>query len=476
MNDKTNNHNKDVTLRSQAEHWLTLSCPSSTEVPCNVSELAARELGRRTGYLPLAVPLVMAVILLASPLLLPYWPPIAVLFAILLGGSLVQVHLGKRLAQVRGSRGIDLAFDYQAGVDLAAFCWSALLSVLLLVQGIDRFTELALVATFGLVAGAYATLTLERSLWLHFSIALWLPLWLAGAVLAATGASGAELLLLVLVLAGCGMTIQGLRMVHNNVGNMITRARLEVASSKIVKQRSELNAHRMRLDELVVQTHQLSYYDQLTGLGSRHHFHERVCSSIASHGPLAQRFAVLHMDLDGFKDINDTFGHAAGDELLKVVAQRAGSLLRATDFAARLGSDELALLLNNIDDDDEIGAIAQRCSDVIQAQVTLGDRCVRPRVSIGIAVYPDDGDNALALIKAAESAMNACRSDSKSNASRYRPEMTRAAEQRLTAEQELRQAWNWDSSSCTTSPSSMPATAAAAVSRHWSVGTTLNAG
>lgn len=442
MMDMDNNRSKQPESATllRAERWLALDCRTPGDFLCNVSDAAVHEIARRTGPLPLATPVAMLAFLVASPQLLPYWAPVGVLFLLLLGSALTRMRIGRRMIDATGSRALELAHDYRASVDLAGFSWGALVGVLLLVHGIDRLTELALVATLGLIAGAFTSLTLERSLWLRFSAALWLPLLVVSAYMAWRDGDAGWLLLIVESLLAGFATLQGLRMVREYIGGLVTQARLEDAVSKIADQRSELSAHRARLDELVARTHQLSYYDQLTGIGSRHHFHERLHNSIVRHRDDRQRFAVLYLDLDGFKDINDTFGHEAGDTLLKAVARRVGALLRSSDFAARLGSDEIALLVHDVDDDNDIAQIAQRCRAAIQTPVRLGARSVSPRVSIGVALYPDDGDNALGLLKAAESAMNAAKHTTKSHFARYAPEMSRAAEQRLTIEQELRQA------------------------------------
>ncbi|MCB1789679.1 MAG: EAL domain-containing protein [Gammaproteobacteria bacterium] len=440
MNDNTNTAKHEHPISDRAQRWLSLECRGASDTLCAVGDAAARELGRRTGPLPLAAPAAMLAFIIASPQLTQDWLPVALLFLIMAGAAFMRMRIADQLSRARREELTELARDYQACVDLTAFSWGALIGVLLLVHGIDRLTELALVATVGLLAGAFTSLTLERTLWLRFNAALWLPLLTITGLLIWQDSDGAWLLLLVETLFAGFAVLQGQRMVRDYINGLITNIRLEDAVSKIADQRSELRAHRERLDELIARTHQLSYYDQLTGIGSRHHFHERLLTSIDNHVEDGQRFAVLYLDVDDFKAINDTFGHDAGDYLLKVVARRANALLRSSDFAARLGSDELALLVHDLSSDDDITHVVQRCRDAIQMPVRLTNRSVSPRVSIGIAVYPEDSDSAQGLLKAAESAMNAAKHGTKSHFARYFAEMSRAAEQRLTIEQELRQA------------------------------------
>jgi diguanylate cyclase (GGDEF)-like protein len=183
---------------------------------------------------------------------------------------------------------------------------------------------------------------------------------------------------------------------------------------------------------------QLAYSDELTGLASRAYFHKHLDDVIKASHRRSERFALLFLDLDGFKDVNDSLGHDAGDTLLKVIAKRLQGLIRDTDFVARLSGDEFCILVDNISDQYGAAYVADRCLEEMNEPVDLGRQNVRPRCSIGIAYYPDDGEDSRALLKAADSAMYAAKQDGKHRYVYYQPEFTRKAEDRLRIEQDLR--------------------------------------
>ena len=184
---------------------------------------------------------------------------------------------------------------------------------------------------------------------------------------------------------------------------------------------------------------QLAYSDELTHLASRAYFYKHLEEMIKAAQRRVEQFALLYLDLDGFKDINDSLGHDVGDELLKIIAQRLQSALRDTDFVARLSGDEFCVLVDHITDEYSSADVAMRCLDEINQPVNLGLQEIRPRCSIGIAHYPDDGQNLQALLKAADSAMYSAKEDGKHRYAFYQPELTVQAEKRLEMEQELRQ-------------------------------------
>ena len=184
---------------------------------------------------------------------------------------------------------------------------------------------------------------------------------------------------------------------------------------------------------------QLAYSDELTGLASRAYFHKHLEDVIKSAHRRSERFALLFLDLDGFKDINDSLGHDAGDLLLKQIAQRLQDALRENDFVARLSGDEFCIMVDNLCDQYDAAHVASRCLEDLNQPVTLGRQTIRPRCSIGIAYYPDDGDDSKTLLKAADSAMYAAKETGKHRYMFYQPEFTDKAESRLRIEQELRQ-------------------------------------
>jgi diguanylate cyclase (GGDEF)-like protein len=197
------------------------------------------------------------------------------------------------------------------------------------------------------------------------------------------------------------------------------------------------NITRQRESEKKIRT--LAYSDELTGLASRAYFHKHLEDVINTAHRRAERFALLFLDLDGFKDVNDSLGHDAGDLLLKEIARRLQGVLRETDFVARLSGDEFCIMVDNICDQYDAAHVANRCLEGLNEPVNLGRQTIRPRCSIGIAHYPDDGDDSRSLLKAADSAMYAAKETGKHRYMFYRQEFTDKAENRLNIEQELRQ-------------------------------------
>lgn len=187
--------------------------------------------------------------------------------------------------------------------------------------------------------------------------------------------------------------------------------------------------------------HNLAYFDHLTGLASRTYYQEQVQSLIKSASYNNEEFAFLFIDLDGFKDINDSLGHALGDELLKIIAERLKGIVRGADFAARLGGDEFCILLNNINSDNFVTEVSERCLLKINEPLLLSTQEIRARASIGIAIFPRDGDTEMELMKAADTAMYAAKQAGKQCYAFYSQEMASQAISRLEKELMLREAF-----------------------------------
>lgn len=187
---------------------------------------------------------------------------------------------------------------------------------------------------------------------------------------------------------------------------------------------------------------ELAYTDKLTGLASRDYFLSYLDNAINSASRDKCSLAIFYMDLDGFKDINDSLGHDIGDQLLKTVAKRLQAPLRSSDFSARLGGDEFCLLMNEPENTSAAPTLAMRILDEINKPILLAGKTITPRISIGIAYYPSDGQSSSALLKAADSAMYSAKKAGKNRFSCYTPEMTEKAMERLIMEQNLRSAVN----------------------------------
>jgi diguanylate cyclase (GGDEF)-like protein len=149
----------------------------------------------------------------------------------------------------------------------------------------------------------------------------------------------------------------------------------------------------------------LSLHDGLTSLPNRSFFHERLDRALAHLEPERPALAVLYLDLDGFKPINDAHGHDAGDELLRIVAVRLSRAVRAEDVVGRLGGDEFACLLVGLLNREQLSQLACKLFDAVSAPLTIGQLKLSVCPSIGIAMCPTDGATAEALLKSADAAM-----------------------------------------------------------------------
>ncbi len=146
-------------------------------------------------------------------------------------------------------------------------------------------------------------------------------------------------------------------------------------------------------------------HDPLTNLANRTLFFDRLQQAIHSARRQGTQLAVVMLDLDGFKAVNDAYGHAAGDEVLKIVASRLGNDLRATDTAARIGGDEFAWILPRVASRRSVDRIIRKRLGAARKQIVVDGEKVDLGVSAGIAIYPDDGRDADALVRQADAAM-----------------------------------------------------------------------
>ena len=149
-------------------------------------------------------------------------------------------------------------------------------------------------------------------------------------------------------------------------------------------------------------------HDGLTDLPNRVFFLDRLDHALKRTQRRRENLAVLMLDVDGFKEINDNLGHSSGDEVLREVAQRLASAIREGDSIARLGGDEFAILLPNASEEDGL-RVAQRVSDSLGDPLIVGSNAIKVDVSVGVAVFLRDGSDAEALLKSADAAMYAAK-------------------------------------------------------------------
>ncbi len=181
-------------------------------------------------------------------------------------------------------------------------------------------------------------------------------------------------------------------------------------------------------------------HDDLTGLPNRLLFAERLSAMLAL-GRAAPPFAVLFLDLDYFKSVNDTLGHAVGDQLLQAVSKRIAAEAGPGDVFARLGGDEFALIQARAANDGEALALAERIIERIARPITVGDHRVIAGGSIGVVMAPEDGTSATELLKNADLALYKAKADGRGLARLFEREMERAAIARRALELDLREAW-----------------------------------
>ena len=153
----------------------------------------------------------------------------------------------------------------------------------------------------------------------------------------------------------------------------------------------------------------LANYDKLTGLPNRSMFHERLEHEIRRAHRSHKKLALLFLDLDGFKEVNDTLGHDVGDLLLQHVANRLAGVVRESDTIARLGGDEFIIILNEITDTAVVGIVAQKIIETLAAPYLLRSHPVYVSASVGITLYPEDGETNEVLLKSADQAMYAAK-------------------------------------------------------------------
>ncbi|MCC6345886.1 MAG: EAL domain-containing protein [Nitrospirales bacterium] len=180
-------------------------------------------------------------------------------------------------------------------------------------------------------------------------------------------------------------------------------------------------------------------HDLLTGLPNRMLFTELLILGISQASRSRKRLAVLFLDLDRFKNINDSLGHHAGDQLLKEVAVRLLSPVRESDTVARMGGDEFVLLLPDIVHAGDVDTIVRKIMDAFQTPFSIGGNEVHISTSIGVSVYPDAGEYAEELIKNADIAMYYAKEQGRSNYQFYSPEMNIRTLERMILENSLRQ-------------------------------------
>jgi diguanylate cyclase (GGDEF)-like protein len=196
----------------------------------------------------------------------------------------------------------------------------------------------------------------------------------------------------------------------------------------------------------------MSFHDELTNLPNRYLFEDRLRQSLLKAARHRRNVAVMFLDLDHFKRINDIFDHQTGDRVLKELTDRLHSILRSADTItrpgeddiqhtlARMGGDEFTILLSEIQSQKDSAIVAQRITDVLSQPISINDNDIYVTASIGIAVYPDDGSDAEGLLKNAHSAMHHAKDSGKNTFLFYNNSMNQDTHTRLIMENDLHKA------------------------------------
>jgi diguanylate cyclase (GGDEF)-like protein len=202
----------------------------------------------------------------------------------------------------------------------------------------------------------------------------------------------------------------------------------------------------------IQQIHRLAYYDVLTELPNRSRFHEKLAETLDAAKRTGKSFAIMFLDLDQFKRINDTLGHHVGDDLLRIIAQRLTRVLRVDEGTGtprgksperdvcRQGGDEFIVLLNGVGNEEQAERAANRVIETLAQPIAIGPQEVFVSASIGIVMYPRDGEDLDTLLKNADVAMYHAKSEGRNRFAFYHDSMRQATARRLSLEHDLRRA------------------------------------
>ncbi len=219
--------------------------------------------------------------------------------------------------------------------------------------------------------------------------------------------------------------------VQNSVAPILGKSGQLLGAVMVIQDVSDARALSQRLAYL-------AHHDGLTDLPNRVLFLDRVHQACHYAQRRRSRFAVIFMDLDHFKHVNDSLGHAVGDELLKTIAQRLTGTLRGSDTVCRLGGDEFVMLLSEINGPDDVGEVAKKILREVAVPCMLEGTEVNVGISLGIAVYPGDGEDPETLMKHADAAMYRSKREGRNRYQFFSKEVDQAASARLRLEADIR--------------------------------------
>jgi diguanylate cyclase (GGDEF)-like protein/PAS domain S-box-containing protein len=212
------------------------------------------------------------------------------------------------------------------------------------------------------------------------------------------------------------------------------------AEALLLQKMAELNRSNEDLRAMALQMTHTAQHDFLTGLPNRMLLNDRVSHAIALAQRHKKKVAVLFLDLDGFKHINDSLGHQSGDKLLQSIARRLVNVLRGSDTVSRQGGDEFVMLLSEVEHSEDAAITARRMLRAIAEAHLIDDHDLHVTTSIGVSIYPDDGLDAETLIKNADTAMYQAKENGRHCYQFFKPAMNVRAVERQFIEEGLRRA------------------------------------
>jgi diguanylate cyclase (GGDEF)-like protein len=198
----------------------------------------------------------------------------------------------------------------------------------------------------------------------------------------------------------------------------------------------DITARRLSEDQIA----RLAHYDELTGLPNRNLFASHLAHALTRARRLSQSVALLFIDLDRFKHINDALGHDVGDEVLKIVGERLSEALRASDLLARLGGDEFVVIAEDVAQSEAIAALASKLIAAVDRPIKVGGHEFTLTASLGISLFPKDGTDVQTLLKNADTAMYRAKEQGRNGFQFYSPQMGSANLDRLAIETQLKRA------------------------------------
>jgi diguanylate cyclase (GGDEF)-like protein/PAS domain S-box-containing protein len=224
---------------------------------------------------------------------------------------------------------------------------------------------------------------------------------------------------------------------QHEAADALRRARDEL-EVRVQERTAELQAEIVERRQAQARVHHMAYHDALTGLPNRALLSDRLDRGMLAARRGGTRLALLFIDLDRFKTINDSLGHLVGDHLLKEVAQRLCSVVRASDTVARLGGDEFVVLVPGVHNEAECGMVGDKIIEALAAPVEFEGRSLHISPSIGICLYPDDGEDVESLMRKADAAMYQAKAAGRNNYQFYAERMNAAAARHFELETRLR--------------------------------------